>query len=380
MQDQPIELEEEKLDGGEPAGVEAETDVDDAEIKEPFDPEKIKVSNDKKTVDLIMRRIDHGEIDLAPPFQRKAGIWDSVRKSRLIESMLLRIPLPVFYVASDQNENWAVVDGLQRLTAVHDFIQGLYALNDLEYLKDQHGKGFKDLPRRFQRRIEETELVINVIEAGTPDAVMINIFKRINTAGMTLNGQEIRHALHKGPVRSFLKELAESEAFRRATMGSVRDDRMAARECALRFLAFWMTPWEGYASNDLDGFLSDAMRQINRSSPEEREELRRQFERAMNAAQHIFENDAFRKRYDESHNRKPISKALFEAWSVNLARLSDGELERLTKRKGSVRHGFISLMNSDRDFDVAISYSTGVPRRVEKRFSAVKDLIQDQLQ
>jgi hypothetical protein len=137
---------------------------------------------------------------------------------------------------------------------------------------------------------------------------MINIFKRINTAGMTLNGQEIRHALHKGPVRAFLKELADSEAFRNATAGSVRDDRMAARECALRFLGFWMTPWEGYASNDLDGFLSDAMRQINRLSPEDREDLRRQFDRAMNAAQHIFDNDAFRKRYDKAADRNPVSK------------------------------------------------------------------------
>src|SRR5277367_4407318 len=90
---------------------------------------------------------------------------------------------------------------------------------------------------------------------GTPEEVMFNIFRRINTGGLTLNGQEIRHALHKGPVRGFLKTLAASDEFQRATDYSVKTERMADRECVLRFMAFHIDPWEEYASNDLDGYL-----------------------------------------------------------------------------------------------------------------------------
>jgi hypothetical protein len=371
-------MEEERLDDGQLAGVEAEKDDPAIKITRPFDPERIKVRTDKKTIDLILRRIDHEEMELAPEFQRRARIWDPVRKSRLIESLLLRIPLPVFYVAEEKNETWVVVDGLQRLTTIYDFAKGVFPLGGLEYMMHLQDKRFTELPRNMQRRIEETELVINVIEAGTPDEVMINIFKRINTGGVTLTGQEIRHALNKGPARDYLADLAKSEAFLRATDGSVRDDRMAARECVLRFIAFYIMPPEQYITNDLDGFLNKAMRALNNASSEERKKWRCDFERAMEAATGIFANDAFRKRYNDGlgTRRNPISKALFEAWGVNLARKTDHELRVLVNKRDEVRSLSVKLMTEDRDFDVAISYGTGVPERVKKRFKAVKDLIE----
>jgi Protein of unknown function DUF262 len=359
----------------EQAGVESEAIDPALEIDRPFDPEKIKVRTENRVVEQIVSRISHNEIDLAPDFQRLRGVWNLTRQSRLIESLLLRIPLPVFYVAADHNENWAVVDGLQRMSTMDDFVKGRFKLSNLEYLTQFEGLAYKDLPRPMQRRINETQLLIHVIDPGTPEEVMFNIFSRINTGGVRLNGQEIRHALHKGPVRVFLKELADTEAFIRATDGTVRKDRMADRECALRFLAFMIDPWEKYSTNDLDGFLGTAMNKLNTMKQSERAELRRLFEKSMNAAHNIFEKEAFRKRYAQDNARNPVSKALFEAWSVELARSQGGQIQRLVQRKKDVRSGFINLMNNDREFDVAISYSTGVPQRVYKRFSAISELV-----
>ena len=260
--------EETELD--QPLGVEleqTELSLDLAPIDKPFDPDKIKVLRETKTVSLLCTRIDHQEIDLAPEFQRRARIWDQGRKSRLIESILLRIPLPVFYVASDHLDAWSVVDGLQRLTTIHDYLNGHFPLRGLEYLTQFYDVRFADLPRNMQRRIEETELVINVIQPGTPEEVMFNIFSRINTGGITLNSQEIRHALNKGPVRAFLEELVSLEEFQSATSHSISDIRMSARECALRFLAFNMTNWREYKNNDLDGFLNAAMKSLNEADP-----------------------------------------------------------------------------------------------------------------
>lgn len=377
MIEQVQEIQEEQLDDGQPAGVEAERDDPTIKITRPFDPEHIKVRTDKKTIDLLLRRINHQEMELAPEFQRRARIWDPVRKSRLIESLLLRIPLPVFYVAEKIDEIWVVVDGLQRLTTIYDFANGSFPLGGLEYLTHLHNKKFDALPRNMQRRIEETELVINVIEAGTPDEVMINIFKRINTAGVPLTGQEIRHALNRGPARDYLARLARSDAFRNATNGSVKDDRMAARECVLRFIAFRLKPPEQYLTNDLDGFLNKAMRALNAMHDEERANWRIDFERAMQSASNIFGKDAFRKKYtnDSTARRNPISKALFEVWGVNLAQRNDEELTELFQRQDQVRSAFVYLMKNDREFDEAVSYATGVPDRVKKRFAAVKKLI-----
>lgn len=374
-QSQPAVVEEISEDGL-PTGLEAErTDEALADgIERPFDPEKIKVARETKTISLITTRISHGEIDLAPEFQRRARIWDNGRKSRLIESILLKIPLPVFYVASDFSDSWAVVDGLQRLTTIQDFITGKIRLSGLEYLTQFSSFRFLDLPRSMQRRIEETELVVNVIQPGTPEEVMFNIFSRINTGGITLNGQEIRHAINKGPARKFLQELAESKQFARATSRSISDQRMAARECSLRFLAFHMSSWENYDTSDLDGFLNAAMQRVNKEK-DRLPELRAAFDRSMESSYAIFGRDAFRKRYFEQAPRNPISKALFEVWSVSLAALSTDELKVAVERGREIRERFIDLMRHDREFEVSISYSTGSPRRVHKRFSAVEQLI-----
>jgi hypothetical protein len=205
--------------------------------------------------------------------------------------------------------------------------------------------------------------------------VMFNIFSRINTGGLRLNGQEIRHAMNKGPVREYLRGLASTTEFLKATDNSVKPLRMADRECVLRFLAFYIDPWEKYPENDLDGFLGRAMQKLNAMGDADRQLLKGEFLKAMNAAKSIFGNDAFRKRYDLSGRKNPVSKALFEAWSVELARCSANEIHNLTSHRQKIRESFVKLMKDDRAFDVSISYSTGVPQRVRKRFASIRDLI-----
>ena len=369
---------ERPMDQADDDGLEVEQeDAEAVAITRPFDPEKIKIRTTPLLVDQLVSRVNHREIDLAPDFQRLAGIWGDTQKSRLIESLLLRIPIPVFYVAADNNETWSVVDGLQRTSTIHDYANDGFRLKGLEYLRQFEGCLFGKLPRAMQRRINETQLVVNVIEPGTPKEVMFNIFRRINTGGLPLNGQEIRNALNPGAVRAYLKAMATSKEFQIATCKSVRAKRMGDQECVLRFLAFHMEPWESYSDNDLDHFLGEAMVNINGMSDESRDEMQRHFKRAMVSAHRIFGQHAFRKRYRENERRKPVSKALLEAWSVALARRSDLDLERLVECKRQVVERTISLLNNDREFEMAISYSTGVPSRVRKRFRAVDDLLEE---
>ena len=357
------------------SGVEPEQE-ESGTIKRPFDPEKIKVRTLPFLVEQIVSRVDHKEIDLAPGFQRKAGIWKDHQKSRLIESLLLRIPIPVFYVAADRSETWSVVDGVQRTSTIYGFVKGNFCLTQLEYLTKFEGRSYEQLPRPMQRRIRETQIVVNVIEPGTPEEVMFNIFRRINTGGMMLNGQEIRHALHPGPIRSFLQELAESKEFLKATDSSIKTDRMADRECVLRFLAFHIDRWEQYSANDLDGYLGLAMKKINKLNPDGRSKLSRNFRKAMRASYNIFGNQAFRKPSTSAERRRRISKALFEAWGVGLVRRSKDEIETLVDSRENVVEEFIALMNNDQEFGTAITYSTGTPSRVRKRFQAIDELIE----
>ena len=356
-------------------GLEVETD-DASQIKRPFDPEKIKVRTINVVVDQIVSRIDHKEIDLAPEFQRMAGIWTDQSKSRLIESLLLRIPIPVFYVAADENEIWSVVDGLQRTSTIYKYVKGQFRLSQLEYLDKLSGRFFEDLPRPMQRRICETQLVINVIEPGTPEEVMFNIFRRINTGGLVLNGQEIRHALHPGPALTLLRDLASADEFLTATSRSIKSHRMADQECILRFLAFHIDPWEQYYARDLDGYLSQAMARVNNMNSKGRNELSSDFRKAMHAANKIFGKYAFRKFYRKRGRRGPINKALFESWGVGLARRSDSEISSLVGSRENIMNEFIELIKTDWEFERAISSSTGTPARVRERFRAIDELIE----
>ena len=360
------------------SGVEVEReDPQQNAAEQPFDPSKIKVRTVNVVVEQVVSRVRHREIDLQPDFQRVRGIWDTKRKSRLIESLLLRIPIPVFYVAADHDDKWAVVDGVQRISTIHGYMAGEFPLAQLEYRREFDGKRYDELPRSMQRRISETQLVVNVIEPGTPPEVMFNIFRRINTGGMILNGQEIRHALNPGPVRAYLKTQAESEAFLDATDRSISPHRMADRECVLRFLAFYVEPWEAYQAGSLDRHLENAMKTVNRMAPEQLDALAGVFGKAMQAATRIFGNDAFRKRYHLEDGRHQISLALFEAWAVQLARCSQQEVDRLVARRADVRQRFIALLNEDAEFEKAISVSTGTAQRIRKRFTAIRDLVQE---
>ena len=358
-------------------GLEIERDDPREEITHPFNPEKIRIRTGRLLVGQLAARIEHDEIDLAPDFQRMSGIWNIRRKSQLVESIMLKIPIPVFYVAANRDENWLVVDGIQRMTAINDYVTGKFALAGLEYLTDLNRKRYADLSRPMRRRIDETELVVNVIEPGTPPEVMFNVFLRINTGGLTLNGQEIRHALHPGPVREYLKRLAESDEFIRATDNSVKPYRMADRECVLRFLAFYIEPWEKYDGNDLNGYLGKAMDKINAMSPAARDEIASEFKKAMRAAFDIFGRDAFRKLTSADAPRRPVSKALFETWSVALARSSPERIAHMVEHREETRRAFIALMNGDSEFERAVSYATSTPRRVEKRFEAIDRLVSE---
>ncbi|GAA2426814.1 DUF262 domain-containing protein [Streptomyces glaucus] len=369
---------------GRPTDIEREEadDVVIEQITSPFDPEHIDIDTRTTTVDLLLSRLRNDMIDLAPDFQRKAGIWTEGKQSRLIESLLLRIPIPSFYAAEKKDGSWAIVDGIQRLTSIARFVEpetvgaDPLKLTGLEYLRNFEEAGFANLSGKLQIRLRETEVVVHVIRRGTPEPVMFNVFARINTGGEPLTRQEIRHALISGRARTLLAELAETEEFRRATGYSVVGDRMADREMVLRFLAFRMTSPHAYRPGDFDAFLAEAMHQVNRLDSAEEDRLRGEFLTAMLAAEEIFGSHAFRKYRRNQQRKSPINKALFEAVAVNLAGLGDDDREAL--RQTDVLDAFAELME-DAEFERAISVGTGDARKVRKRFDAVKDLFEKAL-
>lgn len=348
-------------------------------ITTPFNPNMIRIRRDPFTISELVDKMEHGEIRFDTPFQRRPDLWDEVKQSRLIESLLLKLPLPAFYFdEKEKNESaevWNVIDGLQRCSVFKNFIvDKTMRLQNLEFLSEQYdGMTFDELPRIMQRRITQTSITMYVIEMGTPEEVKFNIFKRINTGGLTLTPQEIRHAMNQGISAETVAEMAKEQSFVDATCHIINPERMEDRDFVTRFVTFYLQNYTTYEP-DMDSFMTKGMALIKKLTPAGRQQMKDDFVKAMKAAIDIFGNDAFRKRKSVDDRRRPINKALFEALSVWMARCSDADIKELIKKKEIVRDLFIELNNDDKFF-YALSSGTGQKDSVNYRHRKIQDLI-----
>lgn len=337
-----------------------------------YDPEKINIATREPTIEQLLRRIDEKALDLAPEFQRQANIWNQEAKSRLIESILIRIPLPAFYIDGTNEDEWVVVDGLQRLSALKQFVENRLNLTGLEYL-DLKNKTYDELERRYQRRILETQVTVYLIEKGTPEEVKYNIFKRINTGGVRLSNQELRHALNPGQSAKFLASLASLPEFTQVVnLSESKKKRMDDREFILGFLAFYIFPYQTYQDNTRDAFFHKAMSKINKLSPGELDDIQKNFQKSMNIGFDIFGDKAFRKLSGKTNKKFPVNKALFEVWSVNLSKLSDEDINKLKVCKQQLLNEFIWHVDNDKEFLASISQAAN---KVEYRFKTVEKIL-----
>lgn len=377
------------------SGLEAEPAEDAGEILAPFDPKLIDVITHQRTVDLLMARLGHGEMDLSPDFQRRANLWSDSRKSGLIESMLLRIPIPSLYVAEDKDGHYQVVDGLQRLCAIAHFVKvsslnkalktklNPLRLTGLQSLKaDLDGKVYEELPRPLQRRIMETELTLHVIRAGTPANVKFNIFSRINQGGLPLKAQEIRNAIYPGKWREYIRQMATSKNFISATEGKIKGERLEDHELVLRFAALYSMSREVKRQPDenLDDFLNEFVeRRMAGSSEQTWIEIEAAFDRAMKSAPRVFGRMAFRKYSKPNETRRPINRGLFETEAVALGHRTDAQINILAERSGQVVEKFGQKFSSDLAFRNALLYATGKGSASNKRLEVVNVIFDEVL-
>ncbi|MCB1156497.1 MAG: DUF262 domain-containing protein [Leptospiraceae bacterium] len=353
-----------------------EIDETGGDITIPFDPNLIKIRRDPYTLGELIDRIEYEEVNFKTAFQRKEGLWNETQMSRLIESILLKLPLPAFYFSEDNENNWEVIDGLQRCSTLKKFIvDKSLKLQNLEFLKQFDYKYYMDLPRDLHRRIKTTPIVLYVVEKGTPKEVKFNIFKRINTGGLILTPQEIRHALNQGKPAEFIAELADLEIFKKATCYRIKTERMEDRDFITRFVSFYLIPYEKYLP-DLDSFLTRGMSEINNISVEEKIKLKENFIKSMNFVYNIFGDDAFRKRVSETDRRKPINKALFEVLSVSFSLIDEEKLKILELKAETFKSKFRKL-NNDLKFRYSITSGTGQKESVLTRFKEINRIIME---
>ena len=349
-------------------------------IIKPFDPKEVDIVAKTMVISNIIEQLRDGEIILNPEYQRKANLWNEKDQSRLIESIIIRIPLPSFYFDTTDDEKLIVVDGLQRLTAIRRFAvlepnnKDKLRLKDLEYINEYNGYTFEELPVNIQRRIRQTEIIAYVIRKGTPDNVRNSIFTRINTAGLRLEPAEIRNAVYRGVASTLLKELAESPAFKEATKNRIKCDRMEDRELINRFLAFYILGTEKYNGN-LESYLNQVLSEIKAFDANQINDVKKAFTKSMEVAVQLFGDKAFR-RLNSNGKYGKINKPLFECVSVSLAELAEERCSFLVRRKEDFILHYEALF-FNKEFTQIISNATAKLENVKRRFAIFKEILDE---
>ncbi len=364
-----------------------ETDdgIGEGDITSPFSTKDIKITNAPILLPSLIKKLEYNEIDLSPDFQRHADLWDNNKVSRLIESILLKLPLPVFYFDVSKPDKWVVVDGLQRLSAIKKFFvdknskgNNNFKLQKLEFLTDLNGKTYQDLERPLQRTIDDTQLVTYQIEAQTPKKVRYSIFNRINTGGLTLNAQEIRQALNQEGNGSepcsgvnFLSEVAEDAVFKRVV--GISNKRMAGQELVLRFMAFKVQEEGDFTI--MSEFLDSAMEVVDKKHKQELDELKTKLIDVLEYSEKILGNDhKFSRAIVDNSRNKRVNKSLFDVLTVCFDEIKDKDTF-LRNKDSFVEKLKECLKNETSSFFESITKGTSGKKAMEERFKTIRRLI-----
>lgn len=280
----------------------------------------VRVTKKDFSIYELYRKYKKQQLVLEVDFQRNT-VWGPKQKCELIESILMGLPLPIFYFKQQNNSTYVVVDGKQRLSTLFEFLNNGFTLKSLKILKFLNGKKFKDLTDElgiYQSQLEDYQVYSHVILPPTPDKILFDIFDRVNRGGTKLNKQEIRNALYHGRGLKMITAVTKSEEFVKATrIEHKKDSRMKGSYLVTRFLAFYLL-FNGLLdkdgkqyeyTGDLDDLIEVTLTKLNQTLLEELEQIWKFTIKCLERANDILGQGAFRKEVNES---KPINMNIFE--------------------------------------------------------------------
>lgn len=322
----------------------------------------------------LASRIDRGTLILQPEFQRDY-VWSSAKAGQLIESVLLRIPLPIVYLSETEDSDWEVVDGQQRLTSLFSFVRGqfpdgtVFRLGRLHVRDDLKGKAFKDLPRGDQNALMNYTLRAIILNKESHPDVKFEVFERLNCGSVQLKDAELRNCMYRGPYNDMLASLASNDFLLRIRRADKTHKRMEDRQLILRFLAMKRNSHLNYRG-PMKQFMNREMETHRQASASEIGSMKKQFEDAIESAWTVFGDNAFRRWTPASETGGASSwdsKLNVALWDTLLYGLAFFEKRQVVPAADAIREEFLDLMANDPVFVDYIGRSTDKPERLQYR-------------
>lgn len=326
-----------------------------------------------------------GELELQPEYQRNF-VASPIIASRLIESILMDVPIPVVYLAEDKDGTLSVIDGQQRLTSFISFVEGKFPngstfnLTGLKVLSDLNRRSFQQLDKELQTKVKTTTIHSIIIKKESNEDIKFEIFERLNTGSTKLNEDEIRNTVYRGSYIKLLAELSENDTFHQIVQKDNFKNRMIYRGMILRFFALSEKSYLNYKSSMVQ-FCNKELRENRNFSLEKANEYRTRFLHSLDLVKVVFGEHAFR-RYIPADSQSSqgrwsdsqINMALFDLQMVGFVNYTKNEV---LAKADFIREALLDLMINNSEFQYFIGYKTSDTDNVKKRFRIWMDKLEE---
>lgn len=343
---------------------------------------KLKRNLDIKKYDRMIKdiifSINDESIILTPEYQRNY-LWDNKKSSKLIESILLNIPIPVIYASEEKNGKWNIVDGLQRLNTLNRFYKDEFKLTGLEVLNELNGKKYSELSDNLKSKIDRGDLSIILLLDSSSSDIQYDIFMRLNTGAVQLNEQELRNCLYRGTLNDLIKnEMINNSDFKALFNLNILHKRMIDVEIILRYLAFS----ENYneSENRIDNYdgrikniINNFMIKYQNADSDTLERFKSKFYNNIKKCNVVFEDKAFKKMNSIGRFETRINRPLYETIMICFEKYS---LEELLEKKDLILYETECLLK-EYEFNDLISTATGNTTKTNKRIEIYSNLLKD---
>lgn len=365
----------------------------------------VKTQNIEYDLETLVKRVKSKSIKLNPDYQRRHR-WSEEVSSRLIESLLLNIPIPAIFISQDVDvdeetegevSRYTVIDGQQRLTAIFEFMTGELRLSGLEILSEINDSMMKDLPPFLLRRLEERTVKCLRIDSTIDPQVKYDIFERLNTGSVKLEAQELRNAVARGKFNDAIKELATFDYFRAMLQipendaeSSPKVKKMEDAELVLRFFSLRNGGYKDSRKVGFKDFLTAQLVKFNALTDKEIKQMKKEFQVCMLSIYGNLGKFAFSKhRVEDGKSIKRMSTfnaAVYDAIAIGFAETNDlADMSKGLDFKTAVpkdtngdiiTEGMVySLFENDGFFD-SVSGSVNDLGKIKYRIDAVIELLE----
>lgn len=359
--------------------------VDDEELVLEDNKRTLVIDKSDPTIASLIDKYNRGKLILQPEYQRKYVMKPPVA-SRLIESILLGIPLPIVYFAEEEDGTWSIIDGQQRLTSIISFILGKFIydgkdfkLSNLDVMKELQRKSFKEIPSDLQEKILDTPIRSFIIKKESNDDIKFEIFERLNTGSTPLNEDEIRNTVYRGKYMQLLKELENNPTFDEIVAKPNFKNRMLYRGMILRFFAFYENSYLNYKPN-MKQFCNKHIKKFRNMDDDMIEDYRKIFKDTISSVYSIFGTNAFRRMIKDadsnnySWTKTRINMALYDVQMYGFTRYKK---EDLIRHADEIRDTMFQLMTTNQEFIDSIEIQTSNTDMVNRRFRMWLDKLED---